>query len=271
MAQQGKDVAWFDEQPPEGAISPAAVTLLETYSGIPSEKVLDHVVLVRNKAWEIFPYPCIGQFRFLDLSLNQFSEYPEVLRRLQVGEKLLDMACCFGQEIRQLVADGAPAESIYGADLREDFINLGYELFLDRDTLKTKFLTADIFDTSSALTELKGNLDIIYAGSFFHLFGYDEQVKVSKLVASLLRPRKGSTILGRQVGAVSAEEKIHTTNAGNKMYRHNIESLKEQWKQIGNDLGVSFIVEAKLEPLAMEHFRFHTADTRRIWFVIRRE
>ena len=42
-------------------------------------------------------------FRFLDLSISTTAVYPEVLERTKAGEKLLDLGCCFGQEIRQLV------------------------------------------------------------------------------------------------------------------------------------------------------------------------
>lgn len=50
-----------------------------------------------------FPYPCIGQFRFLSLGIANSPHYDEVLQRLRGGEKLLDVGCCFGQEIRKLV------------------------------------------------------------------------------------------------------------------------------------------------------------------------
>jgi 2-polyprenyl-3-methyl-5-hydroxy-6-metoxy-1,4-benzoquinol methylase len=50
-----------------------------------------------------FPYPCIGAFRFLDMSIAQSPLYPEILDRLKSGEKLLDVGCAVGQELRQLV------------------------------------------------------------------------------------------------------------------------------------------------------------------------
>jgi SAM-dependent methyltransferase len=271
FASSDRNVDWFNELPDNRQISPAARQLLETYGRIPPDKVVDHVVQIRDEAWEVFPYPCIGQFRFLDLSLNQTKEYSDILQRLRQGQKLLDMACCFGQEIRQLVADGAPSENIYGCDLREEYIQLGYKLFGDQDTLQTKFITANIFDATSALTELHGQFDMIYAGSFFHLWGYEDQVKTSKAVARLLRPQKGSTIYGRQVGSVNAETHNHRTNPTGTMFRHNVESLQKMWREIGDDLGVSFAVEASLEELDSDHFRFHTPETRRIHFVIRRE
>ncbi|KAF2003841.1 hypothetical protein P154DRAFT_72758 [Amniculicola lignicola CBS 123094] len=268
---QDRNVAWFNERPSGDQISSSARQLLETYSHIPPEKIDDHVVRIRDEAWEIFPYPCIGQFRFLDLSLSEFKEYAQVLDRLHQGQKLLDMACCFGQEIRKLVADGAPSENIYGCDLREEYVKLGYKLFADQDSIQANFLTADIFDKTSLLTDLAAQFDIIYTGSFFHLWGYDDQVKVSKAVAALLRPQKGATIIGRQVGSENAREHDHTTNPTGAMFRHNVESFQKMWKDIGDDIGVTFTVTAELKPLWSDHSSWHTDDTRRILFVITRE
>lgn len=78
-------------------------TILEQYSQIPPEDVIPHVLRVRDLGWDVFSYPCIGQFRFLDLSLGQAKQYPEVLQRVKNGQRLLDMGCCFGQDIRRLV------------------------------------------------------------------------------------------------------------------------------------------------------------------------
>lgn len=265
---QDRNVAWYSELPDDSHISPAARTLLETYSKVKPEDVVDHVVKVRNEAWAVFPYPCIGQFRFLDLSLSQRTDYPDILQRIKSGETFLDMACCFGQEIRQLVADGAPAENLYGCDLRSEFIKLGYKIFLDENKLQTRFLTANVFDTTSALTELKGQLDIIYVGSFFHLWGYQDQVTVSKAVAALLRPQKGTIIVGRQVGAVTAGEHDHRTNPTGTMFRHNVESLTRQWKEIGDEIGVFFTIDAELAVFGGNNFL--SSDSRRILFKITR-
>lgn len=43
-------------------------------------------------------------FRFLDFNMSSESYYPEILSRLKNGEQLLDLGCCFGQELRQLVS-----------------------------------------------------------------------------------------------------------------------------------------------------------------------
>jgi SAM-dependent methyltransferase len=260
------DVTWFDAQPSSGQIPEKARRLLESYSGIPANDVVQHIVTLRNEAWKIFPYPCIGQFRFLEAGIDDCDEYNEVVERLRRGQKLLDMACCFGQTIRQLVADGAPSENVYGCDLQPEFIDLGYKLFKDRDSLRTKFLVADIFDPASPLQGLQGEVDVIYAGSFFHLWGLQQQKEVSRAVASLLRPNLGSMILGRQMGSVEAFEIASATGT---MFRHNVDSFKKLWKEIGDDMGVTFSVEARL--LELQEGNFMGDDTKRIYFTIRRE
>ncbi|KAK1808712.1 hypothetical protein LTR12_016939 [Friedmanniomyces endolithicus] len=53
--------------------------------------------------------------------------------------------------LRRLVFDGVPSAQCYGADLRLEFLDLGYELFADRATLESKFIAADVFDEGSAL------------------------------------------------------------------------------------------------------------------------
>jgi hypothetical protein len=127
-------------------------------------------------------------------------------------------------------------------------------------------LVADIFDPASALNDVKGNVDIVYTGSFFHLWGLEKQKEVSRAVTLLLRPKPGSMILGRQIGAVTAVEK--TSDYGT-MFRHNVDSFKKLWKDVGDDLGVTFTVKATLKELSRDHFE--QGDTRRIWFSIRKE
>lgn len=51
-----------------------------------------------------FPYPCIGMFTFLDLDLPLLPCYDEIVSRVKRGDTFLDLGCCFGQEIRQLVS-----------------------------------------------------------------------------------------------------------------------------------------------------------------------
>jgi SAM-dependent methyltransferase len=141
-------------------------------------------------------------FQDLDSSkiraISRSPDYHTILSRIRTNnETFLDLGCCFGQDIRRLVHDGAPQSHLYGADLRSEFFDLGYKLFRDASTLKAQFLAADIFDPSSSLAELEGKVDIIYAGSFLHLFNYETQVGVCKRIVKLMREKKGAVVLGR--------------------------------------------------------------------------
>lgn len=133
--------------------------------------------------------------------------------------------------------------------MRPEFIDLGYDLFGDRDTLKSKFLIGDIFDetTGSAFRELDGKVDIIYAASFFHLFNWEDQFDMTQRVVRLLKPVEGSLILGRQRGNVISGEYQHRTNEKGTMFRHNCKSWKEMWKQVGKATGTSWDVKVWLE------------------------
>jgi SAM-dependent methyltransferase len=139
-----------------------------------------------------------------------------------------------------------PPSSIYGADLRPEFFELGYKLFRDVDTLKAKFLTADIFDTESPLKDLEGTIDVIYAGSFLHLFNYEQQVKACKRIVKLLREKEGSVLLGRQIGNLEAGEKVHKTNEAQSMFRHNVKSFKKMWEEVGVMKGTKWKVEVEM-------------------------
>lgn len=137
------------------------------------------------------------------------------------NEIYLDLGCAFAQDIRRLIADGVDSSKCYGSDLRLDFIELGYELFRDKDTLKSRFIAADVFDASGPLTDIEGTVDIIGASSFFHLFNWDEQKKVALRVASLMKPQKGSLLVGRQVGHDEPGEAPRRNRQGSR-YRHNV-------------------------------------------------
>jgi hypothetical protein len=74
------------------------------------------------------------------------------------GGSFLDIGCCFAQDIRKLVHDGAPADSLWGAELVPDFIDLGYELFNDKTSLGANFMVANIFDADGPLSQLKNSI-----------------------------------------------------------------------------------------------------------------
>ncbi|KAL5342308.1 hypothetical protein BJX70DRAFT_394902 [Aspergillus crustosus] len=83
---------------------------LENYSGLKAEDVLPHVLSLRDEAFKIYPYPCIGQMRFLSLHLKRHPHYERVLDYLRKNPTVgfFDTGCCVGQELRFLNQQGTP-------------------------------------------------------------------------------------------------------------------------------------------------------------------
>ena len=207
------------------------------------------------------------------MPLGGFDAYPEIVQRLKSGNgKYLDLGCCFGQDIRKLVADGVPAQALIGCDLHQGFLDLGYDLFKDKERLQCELITADVFDPESKLTQLEGSIDIIHASSFFHLFGYEGQKKIARRVVQLLKPKKDSLLVGRQVGNVKAHEMESSASGSGNMFLQNVESWKQMWKEIGEETGTQWEVEATLEdwPMVGEKISWHKEGTKRIFFSVRR-
>ncbi|KAH7384967.1 hypothetical protein BKA64DRAFT_748443 [Cadophora sp. MPI-SDFR-AT-0126] len=246
IRSRDKNVSWYE--PKFENLNPAARELLEVYSKIPPAEVEEHVYKMRDEAWAVFPYPCIGEFHFLDLAITSSPSYPSILERLKSGnETFLDLGCCFGQELRKLAHDGAVQSNLYACDLRGEFFEMGYRLFRDQETLKSTFIEADIFDDTSALFDLEEKVDILYAASFLHLFGYERQVEVCRTLVRLVKGRKGSLILGRQVGCVVAGEEVQSTNEEGLMFRHSEESFVRMWERVGGETGTRWRVECELK------------------------
>ncbi len=199
----------------------------------------------REKAYAIFHYPCIGHWRFLDMYVTETPEYPEIISRLKNGDSLLDVGCCFGHILRQLAFDGAPPENLAGTDLRPEFVDLGYELFRDKDRFPARFVTGDIFAPGD-LTALDGGFDIVHTASFFHLFGWDEQIKVGERIVQFFKPGAKALVLGRQVGSPHPPTLEEYRAGSDRRYHHNVESMQVLWDEIGKRTGTKWKVTGKL-------------------------
>ena len=187
---------------------------------------------------------------FLLPIIPSFSQYPRILARAQAGATVLDLGCCFGQDLRLLAADGAPTQNMYASDIKEELWQLGFELFRDREKMRAKFVQADIFDPDSDLVHLSGQMDIIIASQFLHLWDWKKQVLAFKKVVELSRP--GSILVGSQRGQVRAQE---VRRPWGKLFFHNLETYREIWHQVEVETGSRWEVEADfvdLRELGME-------------------
>ncbi|KAH8893969.1 hypothetical protein GQ53DRAFT_745374 [Thozetella sp. PMI_491] len=232
-----------------------ATKILVEYGHIPPEEVEPHLRALRQKAWAICPYPCIGQWRFLDFYITTRPEYPEILRRLKSGETFLDAGTCFGYVLRQLTFDGAPQESLFGTDLRQDFIDLGYELFRDRDTFRATFATGNLLDDADLrLDVLDGKMDIIHAASLFHLFPWEQQMRLGKRVIRFFKPdARQPMLVGRQVGSLAPEPHPTDPKACIGRGQHSVETFRHLWDLIGEQTGTRWAVEASIKDEGDDH------------------
>ena len=227
-------------------IDAQARQVLESYAGIPPNQVLTHVQTIRDRAWELYPWPCLGLFSFVKTHISKNPAYPTVLGRLLAqNETLLDLGCGFGQELRTLIVAGVPSTNLYGLDISDGLIELGFELFGDKTTLQPQFVTADPLVSPAIPPQLNGTLNIIFAGSFFHLFGWDDQLTLSKRAVAMLKPEAGSMIFGHQLGQIKARESLVPEVPSGKIYFHDPDSFKNMWQVVGEETGTKWKVQVE--------------------------
>ncbi|KAE9367429.1 hypothetical protein N431DRAFT_486544 [Stipitochalara longipes BDJ] len=219
--------------------------ILRSYSGIADyNEQITHVKAVRDKAWQVFKYPCVGLYAFVDLHIHEMNGYNDIVKRIQSGQKFLDIGCCLGQEIRKLVQDGAPSENIMGSELHGEFVELGYDLFRDHEKLKSRFVVGDFFKLTRQ--DFHGErFDIIYQSAWLHLFNLQDQTDlVIKIVTELLKG-PGSMFVGRQIGAMDATEYQSKALRSGACYWHNEETWQRMVNDVASKIGKKF--ESKFE------------------------
>ncbi|OJJ08799.1 hypothetical protein ASPVEDRAFT_144863 [Aspergillus versicolor CBS 583.65] len=226
VSKASRDVAWY--QTALTRVPDIAREIFRDYSGIPDDQITDHIHRVRDQAWDILPFPCIGLFRFLDFPAYLQPVYPEVLTRIKSGETFLDLGCCFGQDIRKLVHDGAPGENLIGVDTESRFLDLGHQLFKDKNRLKAHFQTGDVF-AEDFLQEWRGKVDIIFLGSFLHLFSFEQQRAIVLQLGRLLRGNN-SLVFGRHLATTGKGGTLKENACGWSLYHHSEETIREIWE-----------------------------------------
>jgi len=215
----------------------------------------------RDKAWTIKPYWYIGGFRFLHIYLLSHPRGQEIISRLTQDntnnhhEIFLDIGCGLGQDIRYLLTLGVKKEKVYGLDADQTFIDLGYELFLDKDTLSSQFFAHDFVNGENDDTLLDGNkATMILLANILHLFDLSTQKLIARrLLTTFLEPRKGAMIVGNQLGTINPgnaadsycnlmSKKDWHPSYQSVLFLHDEESFQKLWKDVTEELGSGEVV-----------------------------
>ncbi|RPD55373.1 hypothetical protein L227DRAFT_615445 [Lentinus tigrinus ALCF2SS1-6] len=216
------------------------------------DELKKHIVAVQRAAYEARPYPCLVKFNFAKLRVSRLPAYGRLLElgRSREHPILLDVGCCLGTDLRKLIADGYPHESVIATDIVPEFWELGHKLFnTTPETFPVPFVPGDIFDPSffeptpptysppatpvpnlssvRTLTELRGHVSAITICAVFHVFETEEaQLKLARALASLLSPAPRSMIVGLHNGL---PEKGFRQGDSFHVFCHSPESWTEMW------------------------------------------
>ncbi|KAI1408090.1 hypothetical protein F5Y13DRAFT_173342 [Hypoxylon sp. FL1857] len=229
-------------------IDPAAREVLEKYSGIAPEEVVPHVLAIRDKAFALYPWPCIGQMRFLRFSLASYPSYGTVLERLRSDpeSRFLDLGCCFGQDIRKLFIDGVKPHQLVGLDLVPEFHSLSYDLFRDASKLEFEFHARDLHDDNADWSPLQNRFDVLHLTSLLHIWNWEGQVKAAQRIASFTKP--GSILVGSSLGSGVGGEFPNLEGTGTN-FRQSEETFKKFWDEVGEKTGTRWTVKATFKAM----------------------
>ena len=186
--------------------------------------------------------------RFLRFNLASYPFYPSLISSLQNDRSLglLDLGCCFGQDIRKAFVDGAKPTQLVGLDFVPEFNTLGYELFRDSDKFSFEFQTRDILDDTADWSSLLSRFDFIHMTSFLHIWNWDKQVKAASRVASF--SKLGTVIIGSGLGSTESGEFPNLEGYGTN-YRQSEQSFERLWAEVGKKSGTNWKVQSTFKKL----------------------
>lgn len=162
-------------------------------------------------------------------------------------DAILDLGCGLGQNIRQLAQAGVPATKLFAVDLRADLMAVGFDMFQDRERLAAaSFVTGNVLAADNAgLEKLDGQVSIVHAANFFHLFSWDAQRQIGVRMNKLLQGKDDAFVFGRHVGSLEPGDRAFASHLSEEQYLHNQESFQRLWDEVGEQTGSRW--EAKVE------------------------
>ena len=117
-------------------------------------------------------------------------------------------------------------------------------------------------------------MNVVFASSLFHLWDYERQVCAATNLVRLCRDQPGVMLAGRQLGSLLAGEYSLKDVGKGTSYRHNIESLKGFWYDVGQLSNTRWTVEAGLyigdELAKVKDSAWADSNDRMLWWCVTR-
>jgi hypothetical protein len=152
-----------------------------------------------------------------------------------------------GTDIREFLLDGGDADGsnkLIAVDLRQDFIDLGQNLFKG-PTPGIEFRTTDLLDPAdTSLDDVKGKVTLLYTGAVFHLFQEDQQRVFAETIKTLLATEGEVAVFGWHGGA--KEKGIRVSRSGKPLFAHDPQSWKELWAEVLGADAKNWTIRAEL-------------------------
>jgi SAM-dependent methyltransferase len=175
-----------------------AMQRIERYGVVYPPGYYDQLVLKYEREKIFYPHilMIIGEPR-----VNTHFCYRKVLAK---AGRLLDYGCGTGDNIRQLIRDGKPLETITAFDINRASIDLGFDLYRDSADI------ADLFTVSETFPFGVAEFDTVYSASVLHVI--DDDKELTKYLANACTTLSaegvffGST-LGLEEGAVPSPDR----------------------------------------------------------------
>lgn len=104
------------------------------------------------------------------------------------------------------------------------------------------------------MTQLKGELGIVYISLFLHVFDFDQQVTVAKRLLDLMVAKPGSLIVCRVV-MCRDQDTLNATTARLPYYYHDLASWERLWERVQKETGIKLNVQSweQEDALAKKH------------------
>ncbi|BDA47220.1 probableBRG0 Methyltransferase adrK [Coccomyxa sp. Obi] len=216
------------------------LSLLSQYTGEKDlEKLRAHVLTIwRNVKSKLWVYACVQRLMFLHPRITGHEFYAQALDTIKSAPDsiFLDIGCCFGQDTRQLILDGVPAQSVTATDITPDYWEFGKYLFMDRDTLAVQsafgsFTDPEFTAATGPLGHLSGRVAFAWAGAVLHVLSAEDVRAFATHVHAVLAP--GGVWFGTCVGSEPPGDWAPTPNGKGRRYLHSPSSLQSLLEHIG--------------------------------------